>query len=537
MSVEVRVYAGADPTDLVGSLLGTLAEDGGRAVSDKKNDAGAWAVAVPRDAAEAAWIQTYNVVRFLVGGTVCFSGRIGPRDQQTLDPGEEAREMRSIGGPGILDTLRDARVDPHPDVTLRHDTRYFTFAAIDYVDWGSWDPAVELFRQDDADESLYGTDVPASWPDPTAYWIWGTALSDPLDDPPQPIGKCYFRRSPNLTTTGDCALLIACDDKYRLFVDGVFVGENGEAHMFREYDRYNLFLEAGVHDIAIECENIARPVSSTNSAGLLFAMYRTIDGGVLDDLMIHSDDDWQVLAYPAAPPGMTPGEIMNVIIEEAQARGALAIWSVDFTDSLDSNGDAWDHELDITVRVCAEKVHDVLLKLAEADVDFAVDHETLTLRMFNKGGLNTGGAVEPEVGVDLLDLHHATDPAEATSLAVRHADGSLVFLDSGVPSEDADEPRIEAYIEAGSAPSSEAAERMAAAIFDLLAAPAPDVTFELHPDGPAPWVDIWPGKVITIPDDSLTPVSVEVQSIQIVDLPPADDGEEEGSYRVLVEAR
>lgn len=531
MTLAVNVY---DPADV--ALLDTLEQDTDRRVADIKNDVGSWSVTVPRDSADASLLEPYNLVRFLVDGTVRFAGRIGPWDQQTIEAAEEADERLTVGGPGILDTLRDARVYPHPDCTLRHDTRYFSFAAIDFVDWGSWDPAVELFRQDDEDDSLYGVEVPSEWPDPTAYWIWGTDV-DLMADPPQAIGKCYFRRSPNLASAGDFALHIACDDAYKLFVDGVLVGENAEAHMFRYFDRYDLFLEAGVHDIAIECENVSRPVSSTNSAGLIFAMYTTADGGELDDLAIHSDDDWQVLAYPAQPPGMTPGEILEVLFDEAQARGALAIWSIDFDGDEDSNGDPWDAEIDVTARVGAETFLDMVRKLAESDIDIAVNHQTLTFRAFNKGGLNTGGAVSITVGDDVLRLHHSGDQAEATTLLVRKADGTLVEVDSGVPSEDPDEPRIEGYIEAGSAPSDEAAQRLAAGVFAMLAAPTVGVPFEIHPDGPAAWADLWPGKVITVPDKSLSGVSVELQSLQLLDVPPEADGYEEGSYRVLGEAR
>ena len=40
-------------------------------------------------------------------------------------------------------------------------------------------------------------------------------------------------------------------------------------------------------------------------------------------------------------PGFTPGRAFRILFEQAQSYGFFADWTLNFTDTVDSNGDAW----------------------------------------------------------------------------------------------------------------------------------------------------------------------------------------------------
>lgn len=531
----VEIYDGNNAYNHGLAYLGTMSEDFGRNVLDVKNEVGSWRLSVLRDSDDAVDLVANNIVKFRLDGDIVFAGRIEPWEQQTLAPGEEVDEVLSLAHAGLLDTIRDAEVYQHPDCALVHDTRTFNFASLDYTDWLSspWIDAYELFQQGDAVDSLYGVLIPQDWPDPSAWWMWGTP-EDLGDDPLMAVGDNYFLTEVDLDT-GDYALFIAVDDGYELWVDGVVVAAQTQAFMFRQTHRVDLFLVDGLHRIGIRATNIDRPVSSTNFAAVLFSMYSTTNGGELDLLVLHSDSTWRALAYPATPPGFTPGEIMEILIFEAWNRGAFWLWSYDFTTEVDSLGEAWTAEIDLACKI-GESYLDVLRKIAETSVDLGVLYDSINLRMMNKGGLDTGAAVDFDVAVDFVSLKHAGRPELATSALVHESDGTFVEINSGVPVEDGLEPRREVMLEAGSAPSSAAADRMAAGLFDEFVTPRVNVTFEVVPtSSKRPWSHYWPGKTVTMPDRYLDDAPTELRTLQIADRAPSDEGELEGTVVVTGE--
>jgi hypothetical protein len=535
VSWSVEVYSGTNPWAPAG-LIDTLSEDDARSVRIVENDPGTWTLTVPRDSADAALLTTYRWVKFRKGGNVVRSGRIQPWEQSTIDQGEEATESLTVSGQGCIGTLRDIIVFPHESTgRLARDSRWFNFASPD-LDDSAWGAAVQLYQQGDAGTSLYGVDVPENWPDSTAWWIWGTAINL-MASPPHAVGDCYFRTTVTLVAEGDYSFFITADDGYELWVDGVMLAAQTEAFIYRQTFRVDQFLDAGTHTIAIKAINMNRPSSpSTNAAGLLFALYSTTSGGELAVLQKHSDNTWLCEAYPATPPGFTPGAILDILFQEGYDRGRIAAWSWSFTHSLDSNGDPWPEELEISFRY-EDTLVDVLAKLAETFIDYAPDEDFIELDVIAKGGWTSSSGVSLLEGTHLSDLQHNGDPTRVTDLLMRSAEGRLTEVSSGngTPNSSAD-PQIEGFLEAGSAGSDEAAAAMADGVFNNAGANRVRVTAALEDIvGAVPLVDFGVQQYVDMPDRDGVAAATYITAVTITDVSPDADGEEDGSVAYALE--
>ena len=535
MTLLVGVYSATTPNLIVGYLT----EDRARTWRDALNDTGSWSLSVPRDSPDVALLVEHRWVKFELDGIARFGGRVGPWQQQTITEGEESAEDVVYSGPGGIAAFGDAVVYHHADtdeLEKLSDVRTFNFAALDYTRWNTaaWGNAVELWQQGSV-LSIYGTDVPQGWPDPGAWWMWGT-IHDGGSSPPQAVGDCYFRTTVSVGDADDFMIFITADDGYELWIDGVLIDGRTEAFMWRETRQIPLHLDAGGHHIAIKGTNITRASVATNAAGVLFAMYSVTAGGELNQLILHSDSTWKRLAYPAAPPSMTVGEILTSLIDEARARGSIAVWWYQFSDTVDSNGQAWDREIEIAFRV-GETYLDVLRKLAETYIDFEVDWGAIDVRVYVKGGIDAHPAVALTVGVNVTDLAHVADPAYVTDALMRLADGTYQQVASGEgTSGDGSDPRIEALVEASSAPSTTAGTRMADGIFDRYSVGKVRVTAAVHPvTGHAPYTNFGVGDSIAVPDRSLVNRSTQVQSLAVGDLSPEQDGVVGGTQTFEIE--
>jgi hypothetical protein len=536
VSWAVEVYQAWRPWDAAG-LIDTLeSEDPNRSVRIVENAPGTWALSVPKGSADAALLTPYRWVKFRVDGAIVRAGRIQPFEQGTIEQGEEAAESLSFSGEGALGSLRDATVWPHEDTgRLARDTRFFNFASPDY-DSSAWTPAIELYEQGDPGTSLYGVDVPTDWPNPAAFWIWGTVL-DLGSSPPMPVGDCYFRTTVTLASEGDYAFFITADDGYELWVDGVLLAAQTEAFIFRNTNRVDQFLDAGVHTVAIKGTNIDRPTSpATNAAGVLFSMYAT-SAGELTTLELQSDDSWDCLAYPASPPGFTPGKIVGTLMWDAWGREAIWPWWYTWDYLLDSNGDAWPEEVEISFRY-TDTILDVLLKLAETYVDFTADEDLMSVDMVAKGGWTISSGVTLVDGVNLGDLTHTGDPSRGTDLLVQDAEGKLTEVSSGLADAwpNPTVPRIEQFVQVGSAGSSETAAAMTEGIFDDEGADQVIATAIVETiAGALPLVDFLVFQTVQMPDRDGVNATTRVRSVTIADVPADQDGELEGSIVYAIE--
>jgi nucleoid-associated protein YgaU len=118
-----------------------------------------------------------------------------------------------------------------------------------------------------------------------------------------------------------------------------------------------------------------------NPAGLICAIYEATKEG-LGQLLTTSNGSWKCLGYPVNEPGMTPGEVMGILLREAKNRGCFPSLSWTFNNSVDSAGRPWRRVGDISVRV-GDDYLTVITQLAETYVDFAMRPAGLILDCYD----------------------------------------------------------------------------------------------------------------------------------------------------------
>lgn len=451
-------------------------------------------------------------------------GRVGPWSQVHDDRGEEAAQTYSVSLPGTLSYLADAMVYPRVDAGLfqsKADTRFFNFASPDWDGWLSWPAATALYQQGNPATSYYGVTIPKDWPDPLAYWIW----SRPLDPTAlSSAGTAYFRTEIE-TEAGNHAIYITADDSWRLYIDGEPVDEHYTYGDWEKTFAVTHEFNAGTHTIGVFCTNLQGYV-----AGLICSIFKTGSDQVLETLVAHTDASWSTLSYPTSPPGMTPGEIMKVIFDEALARGTLTIggtaWSYDFTETDDSLGNAWTEPIEMTMKI-GESVLDAVRKMAETWVDIRVDMATQTFQMVNKGTFNTNPAINLLEGVHLSGLTMDGSAPQRSIVLAHDADGNYTEVDSQV-----DGDRVESLLEASSAPTPDAAGKIAAGAL-IATAPGP-VTVQAVVEsiaGSVPMKDFNVFDVIKMPNANGDATNTEVVAITAADVQDNEDG---GGWTVYV---
>lgn len=133
-------------------------------------------------------------------------------------------------------------------------------------------------------------------------------------------------------------------------------------------------------------------------------------GIVVDESVGHPHPQgWKSLAYPAQPPGMTPGHIFVVLLREAIARQELQGWGITFTETHDSAGNPWPGNVpEFTCRIGTTYL-EVLNQLQEQGfINWAVSPDALTLHMF---AADHDFGVQPatfEEGVNIKQLTHGS---------------------------------------------------------------------------------------------------------------------------------
>jgi hypothetical protein len=110
-------------------------------------------------------------------------------------------------------------------------------------------------------------------------------------------------------------------------------------------------------------------------------------------------------AYPTSPPGFTPGAIIRILLEEAQARGALADVTLGFTDSVDSASASWPVSPDVVFRVGLDGLS-MLRQLAETYVDALMAPDALRLDAWGYGTKGVASGVTFDAAVNLTELVH-----------------------------------------------------------------------------------------------------------------------------------
>lgn len=510
-AIEAAVY---EPDGI--TLVVTLGSDSKREWLDDLSAEGSGTLEVKLGHADDTALQPGRIVRMSIDGTARYQWLVEELDPTYADPqNRQSGRVVKATGRGVLALLEDAVVYPELGLgRISPETRYFNFASWDYDD-SAWTNAVELKTQSDPDDSLPWYGAPKGWPDPNATWIGPTGSLTPPVDP----GDVYFRGTFTIPAGegGEYRFFTTADDGFEWYLDGNKIASEQGVGLWGATRQFDQLLDEGDHLVAVKATNFDRPVAATNVFGFIMSVYPLLGGGVtLGDVISGSSSGTSMLAYPAKAPGMTPGKILDVLLTEAQTRGLLTDLSWDFTDTLDSNGDAWPKEIDISFPVNTSLLNVVKSLVAEHACDVAMAPSGLVLHAYKQRGVDLSGTVTAEYGVNIGRLGFKKTRAGFNTTLSRTAEGRWVEtrLDSAVTAWG----RREIGLSLGGAPSDDAADRQAKAFFDDQADPIEAVTdMQLEVVTVEPYSDFDVGDVISSTNSSGGLSSFRMQALRVTE--------------------
>lgn len=392
----------AEARSRAGTLLTTLPDSHGRGWQDTLNDTGSGSLTLQNDDPALALVPYGAVLNFAIDGTTRFSSLVEQKTRVSISQDEEVGEVTTLAGRGTAAIMEEAVVDQPSTagiVAAFSDNRVFNFASLDLNTTG-WTAAVAT--------GLGGR--PEGWCDPGAVWIWDRNLVSVN----APGGDVYFRRLFNVAAQVDVEVWAAADDAYDLWLDGAPLLHGGPVYLGQAAKAGPLTLRAGTHLLAVRVHN-----ANDLKAGLRVSVFtlNTTGGqeGVTVDSVsgvpVNTSAGWVILPYPLyggpgsdpKPPGLTAGRILQLLVTEAQARGALTGVTLGFTATADSAGVAWPVTSDISLAIGVDLLS-VLRQLTEGYIDFRMSQSGLTLNAYVNAGSASASVLAR--AVNLTDLSH-----------------------------------------------------------------------------------------------------------------------------------
>lgn len=336
--------------------LADLALARSRSWFDPYNDQGNGSLILQNDDDDLALAaQLHNLVDFTYRGENAATMIVEQTERKHIDVGEEGEEYTTISG--RLHVVAFERAVMYPTLGVDNQPvengRYFNWTSPFYDDSG-WGAASIVTDAATAKAALWMT---ADYPDDTASILWasdGTILSA------QP-GHCWFRGVINSGLSIPARVYLWGDDSAQLAIDGVLVVGTD----FPNVEHADFGLSAGLHEIAVHCENNAPGSFATTPAGVAFSIYGTDIYGNLTGLGWNSGAWMNMVPYQTDPPGITAGFVLLEVVAELQARGILAGMTVTFTELADSYGNPWPLLSNVTSAVGVDMLT-LLTEMADA---------------------------------------------------------------------------------------------------------------------------------------------------------------------------
>lgn len=457
-----------------------------------------------------------------------------------LDAAGEHSQTLAVSGVGVRSRLAEMLVYPTLGVgRMAGPDRPLTWAGGSLDRSVGWIAATELKAVRDTEPPYAGApaafplDPDQEWSEP--YWIQARpSVPGDSETPPQRVGDEYAYRAFYVPTQTDAGVFWAADDGLEIWIDDRRWAQETQAFMWMQTKEFGLVLDAGWHHIAVKLTNIERDSVATNGSAFCLAIHRMLDGGgEIGEPILVTDDEWIVVEEPVPAPTMTPGEILELLLSEAQDRGCWPALTWGFTASLDSYGESWETPVDITATV-NRPVSMVLEELEEVSVDTWIDPEAAELVVVNKGtlGVDRSSTVMLLPSANVAGEDITGEALIANAALVQH--GSGVFVEVAHGSSVAVYGRVEGGASIGSADSADQVERVMGEWFAEHAVSEWDLAVEVEAvSGSVPLVDFGVGDLVTMPTAS-GPQVVRVQRVDVAEVDPSSDGRRGGSQRFVV---
>lgn len=423
--VDVYEVHAADPTQPL-DHVGTLASDTARTFLDDLTGPGSYSLEVLAGGGDETLLADGRLLRWSIDGTPRWWSLVEKGSKVSADPSRRAGgHVITETGRGALGILDNARVDPELGIGsfCFSDARWFGWMSKDYDDSG-WGSAVELKQQSDPDPTKSWWLAPNGWPDADGWWVGPTGG----DTPPIAPGSVFFRGTLTIGSgdQGEYVDYITADDGFKLYRDAELVLDRQEAGLWGNKQQGEpTMLDHATHQYAVELINFDRPSPSTNVTGLIYSVIKLEAGGAWGTVVGRSSSGTKMLAFPATEPGMTPGHILKLLLDEAHTRGTLLELHYDFTATLDSAGNAWPKEVNLAVTVGARlsEVAQKLIAMKVVTLRLDPSSTTLTLQAFASPGVDLSGTVAAELAVNIGAVAHDHNGPGDNAVASKGADG------------------------------------------------------------------------------------------------------------------
>lgn len=233
---------------------------------------------------------------------------------------------------------------------------------------------------------------------------------------------------------------------------------------------------------------------------------------LLEDAVVYNSGAVSKRDFTAA----SAGEIMQTFVDEAQTRGALDGITYDFTDTLDSNGDAYAESLTVDVAV-GNTLYQVAQQHQELAVDLWVGPD-LALHYVNERGADLTTGTNPtvlRVGQSVGQVSKETGgPVRNTVLVATGADGTTFATEDDAGSV-ATYGRRETYLALSNSDNATYATLASTKLLLGSADPAEGVTIQLDDNGPLPYLDFSLGDRVYLAGTDGTRTSYRVRSVSV----------------------
>jgi hypothetical protein len=393
----------------------TLSEEGSGSISFPLNVPNDEGTMIPNPEIADFNYLGIDVITLELNGVKFFSFLLTEVESVVVDPSNRSNEKITLTGPGIMGGLTKAVVYPARGVGMEpmEEDHPFNWTSVEYDDT-SWTPVnilgtiqlmsdfisfltsgVLVFHQ-----QFDGADITSAiaYPGDT---IFHSAVANPIEH------DTYVRQTINVTLAGTYTGNFTTNDIGDFHVDGQEIATiNGTA----QDSTFVIKLSEGEHTIAWHVHKwFDSPFFGTLNP--VYGGWNLYYGGGIfqSPLPSYSGDSSAVATrvtvgvrtaggdVPEYPPGMTVGKVLLIVLQAAQARGAIPWAGWDFSDVTDSGGNPWPVVANISTKTGTDLLT-FFKEVTQTYVDLRMDILGI-LHAYNKDDL-----VDPIVGLEYVPM-------------------------------------------------------------------------------------------------------------------------------------